>query len=232
MSYILDALKKAEQERKLGKSPDFMDNHSRTPRQPRKRIGAYALLIVLIAIAGSFGWWFGHEEPSDNKLPFQSSGVKTAPVAQATKTEQPPALPAAPAVEPPAAVGQKTPAPAQKTEAPKEARPPVKAAEPKKPVKEPADAKTQQTDGEAENKPDPKKIYSYDELPDEIKKGLPPLAISTHMYSAERADRLVSINGNIGREKQNLMPGVSLESITPTGAIVKHKGYKIKVDLR
>jgi general secretion pathway protein B len=238
MSYILDALKKAEQERKRGKSPDFMGNNGQLPQQPKKRLWAYALLIVVIAVAGGFGWWFGHGQPSTDKLPFQSSGTQSAPAAEAQKTDlQQPAQQTThaatpPTVAPSAPVEQK-PA-AAKAEPAKETKSPVKTETLKKPAKEPATASVaaEQPGPAPENKPDPKKLYNYNELPDEIRKDIPQLVISTHMYSNEPADRLVSINGNIGREKQEIMPGTTLDAILPDGAILKHKGYRFKVGLR
>jgi general secretion pathway protein B len=234
MSYILDALKKAEQERKRGKAPDFMDNHGQTPQQPKKRLWAYALIIVVIAVAGGFGWWFGHGQPSTDKLPFQSSGAQPSSVAQAPKTEpQQPAQQASAAVAPPAPAVEQKPA-AAKPEPAKETKPPAKTETPKKPAKELATASVaaEQHDPAPEKKPDPNKIYNINELPDETRKELPAFVISTHMYSPDPADRLVSINGNIGREKQEIMPGTTLDAILPDGAILKHKGYRFKVGLR
>jgi general secretion pathway protein B len=241
MSYILDALKKAEQERKRGKTPDFMDNHGRSPQQPKKRLWLYALITVVIAVAGGLGWWFGHDKPAGYKLPFQSSGAQSETAAQGQKPEtQQPAAPEPVQPAQPAAVAKVQDAPAEKkADAPKagpakETKPPAKPEALKKPAKEPAnaDAKAQQTAADTENKPDPKKLYSYNELPDEIKKEVPQLFISTHMYSNDSADRLVSINGNIGREKQEIMPGITLDAILPDGAILRHKGYRFKIGLR
>jgi general secretion pathway protein B len=225
MSYILDALKKAEQERKLGRTPDLMDNHGNAPQSPKKRALVYALLVVLILIAGGLGWWFGHDEPSNNKLPFQASGIQPEPAVQPHKMEYQPPAQAAP-------VEQKSIT--SKVEPIKEIKPPAKPEARKRPEKAPAEpgAKGGQHGDATENRPNPGKIYTIDELPDDIRKGLPAFVISTHMYSQERSERLVSINGNIGREGQEIMPGITLVSVLPDGAILKHKGYKIRAGLR
>jgi general secretion pathway protein B len=250
MSYILDALKKAEQERKLGKAPDFMDDQGRTPQQPGKRLWIYTLLMLVVAIAGGLGWWFGHEEPSHSKAPFQSSGVKQETDAQPLKAEpmqaaQPtsheqekPLQTASSSITTAAPVEQKKAVSVPKTEAPKEVKSPVKAEEPKKTVKDAAavtaNAKAQPAEEEEEgdSKPNPKKLYNYNELPEDVRKGLPEPVISTHIYSQERSERLVSVNGNIGREGQQLMPGVTLESVRPDGVILKYRGYRIRANLR
>jgi general secretion pathway protein B len=233
MSYILDALKKAEQERKLGKAPDFMDDHGRTPRRRNKRAWAYALLAAFIAVSGGLGWWLGHERQADDRLPFQSSGVRQdIAEARAQKAETP--APAQPAVATAQTTQPREPqaAEARKTETPPAVKPPLKAEAPKKPVGGTAAASPKPADTGEGNRPDPKRIYNYDDLPGEIKKEIATPVISTHMYSNDPADRLVSINGNIGREKQEIMPGTTLDSILPDGAILRHKGYRIKVRLR
>ena len=76
------------------------------------------------------------------------------------------------------------------------------------------------------------RIYSISELPDDIRQGLPALSISTHIYSSEKSERLASIDGHVGREGQEILPGIILETITPDGAILSYHGYKIKVNLK
>jgi general secretion pathway protein B len=54
MSLILEALKKSEAKRRLGEAPDLA-----TPfATPRRRSPALPLLLVAIAAAGAFGWWY------------------------------------------------------------------------------------------------------------------------------------------------------------------------------
>jgi general secretion pathway protein B len=69
-------------------------------------------------------------------------------------------------------------------------------------------------------------------LPESVSKGLPAFAISTHIYSTEPTERLVSINGSIGREGNEIMPGIVLESVLPDGVILKRQGYRFRVGLR
>ena len=55
MSYILDALRKAEQERKRCKAPDFMTEYEDREDKPGRRVWLYALLVFFVAAAGSAG---------------------------------------------------------------------------------------------------------------------------------------------------------------------------------
>ncbi|OGW41258.1 MAG: hypothetical protein A2Y97_07105 [Nitrospirae bacterium RBG_13_39_12] len=78
MSYILDALKKSEKERKRGKVPDLLAVQDTLIQKPKKRLlWPYILLIALLINAGLLAWWLG---------PWHSK--KPALVAQSTLKEQ------------------------------------------------------------------------------------------------------------------------------------------------
>jgi general secretion pathway protein B len=244
MSYILDALKKAEQERKLGMAPDLLDNHSYTPRGPGRRLWLYALLIVFVIVAGGVGWYLGYEEPPKAELPFQSSrtqAVPDVPAPQPPSQPQPQSLPQ-PQMQKPAPASKPAFEPTIAVKKEPAAENPKPATETKQPAKPPQSQKTkkgsqqaekaEQSGSAPETKPDPNKIYSIGELPEAESKGLPAFAISTHIYSTEPTERLASVNGNIGREGQEIMPGIILDSVLQDGVILKNQGYRFKVKLR
>jgi general secretion pathway protein B len=232
MSYILDALKKSEQERRRGKAPDFLDDHGQAPQRPRRRFWGYMFFLGLVIVAGGLGWWFGHDEPATDKLPFQSSGARPAP----SLPPQTAVLPSAPAPKPAAEMSAAKPEPASRND--------IRATAARKPVKPPSfsgKASGEQSSGTADvaqsgtvaaKKPDPDKIYSLNELPDTVNREIPSLSISTHIYSPNPSERLASINGNIGREGQEIIQGIILESVQPEGVILRHRGYRFRVDLR
>jgi general secretion pathway protein B len=102
-----------------------------------------------------------------------------------------------------------------------------------------AASKSSQDRSAEEIRPQPEKktvpdnrIYTINELPEAVRQGLPSLTISTHIYSPDKSERLAAINGQIGREGQEIMTGILLESITPAGAILRYQGYKFSVGLR
>ena len=58
MSYILDALRKSEEERQQGTVPDFMTVQDTIVQQPKKRLLLpYLLIVSLIINAALLAWW-------------------------------------------------------------------------------------------------------------------------------------------------------------------------------
>ena len=58
MSYILDALKKTEQERQRGATPSINSQHRKgPPRSPKRPAWWYLLIAVLLFNAGILVWW-------------------------------------------------------------------------------------------------------------------------------------------------------------------------------
>ncbi len=76
------------------------------------------------------------------------------------------------------------------------------------------------------------KIYSLRELPPELQQTLPDFSISTHLYAADAASRVVRINGQMLREGEYLNPGLRLLEITPDGAIFSIYDYRFRLGLR
>jgi len=66
MSYILDALKKADKESKRGTVPDLSTEQSPFPQQPKKRLlWTYLLIAALIINAGILLFWLSHWETEE-----------------------------------------------------------------------------------------------------------------------------------------------------------------------
>ena len=57
MSYILDALKKAEKERQRGMIPNLSTNQHPPPKQKKRSIWPYIVVIVLLVTAGVLFFW-------------------------------------------------------------------------------------------------------------------------------------------------------------------------------
>jgi general secretion pathway protein B len=58
--------------------------------------------------------------------------------------------------------------------------------------------------------------------------GLPKLSLSFLVYSKNPPDRMVSINGRMVREGQEVSAGLKLEEIAPDGVIFNYKGYRFR----
>jgi general secretion pathway protein B len=69
MSYILDALKKAEKERKQGTLPDMLTVQDIVAEKPAKRFaGLYLLVAALVLNAAILVWWLGFSHSSKTKV--------------------------------------------------------------------------------------------------------------------------------------------------------------------
>jgi len=68
-------------------------------------------------------------------------------------------------------------------------------------------------------------VYKVAELPLSVRKNVPPITFSGHVYSSTPANRSVMINGNKMREGQSVTSQLKLQEITPNGAIFKFNGY-------
>jgi general secretion pathway protein B len=251
VSYILDALKKAEQERKRGETPDIMAEHEDRADKPKIKVWLYALLVLLAAAAGSAGWYLGSDKLSSVSVkPQQTAQVATNPPVQPQPATPPSATPASEIPTPvPQVKTAETKAAAKESAARADKREATgkpdlltsradKAARITKAVSStdrshPSQSTSEILEPAVAKKPVPgNRIYSISELPDEIRQGLPALSISTHIYAPEKSERLAAINGHIGREGQEILPGIALESITSAGVVLRYQGYKFIVALR
>ncbi|NCT83022.1 MAG: general secretion pathway protein GspB, partial [Comamonadaceae bacterium] len=66
------------------------------------------------------------------------------------------------------------------------------------------------------------------ELPDSLRRELPPLAISGSVYSDDPASRFVMINGEVQREGAKLGAELVLEQIRPRELVLRFKGQRYR----
>jgi general secretion pathway protein B len=125
MSYILDAIKKSDQQRDIGTIPDVHTIHEPPEPEPPRRPGwLYGLATILLLNAGVIGWWLlwpgATAKVSVAKAPETSVVAKVLPKTppppappQPIKTESPPAqATSVPPVPPPPQQVAMSPAPA------------------------------------------------------------------------------------------------------------------------
>ncbi|HET8708102.1 MAG TPA: general secretion pathway protein GspB [Pseudomonadales bacterium] len=280
MSYILDALKKSEEERRRGNLPDFTTQNIKIPKQRTANIWPFigvAMLVVNMAVVG----WLFLREPQ-KKAPEAAGEAEVKPV-QAKEASTPTAavVQTAPVVaQPPAQVIQQAPvqampqqvivvpagavAPGQVVAIPQTvpaqslggqpvvvyapAAQPMQVAPATHQVYAPGDPAPVQV---APNSPpstvfiapgqgdisspnaeiDDKSVPDINELPDTIKRGLPELSFSSHMYSSDPAFRKVIINGKQLRENQPLNVDIILKRITEDGVVLDYQGTLFKVNV-
>lgn len=70
------------------------------------------------------------------------------------------------------------------------------------------------------------------ELPAEIRRDLPNILIAFHQYSSAPADRRVMINNVVLRQGELIAPGLKLEQITADGVILSYMGYQFQRGVR
>jgi general secretion pathway protein B len=73
------------------------------------------------------------------------------------------------------------------------------------------------------------RVLDLAELPAQIRAGLPKLLVSGHVWSEEPSLRLLSVDDRLLREGGEAAPGVSIQEITPAGAILVFKGWHFRV---
>ena len=242
MSFILDALRKSEHERQRQAGPSIADlpiarQAARTP--PWIWVALGALLTVNVIVVA----WLLLREPRQEPV------VSTAPVVEMpapAATATAPGDPAAAPVEPQPVPGgdpQAAPAPAVTPPAmvtlPREVRPLTEEAAieaapyvdyypaPESPdpallPMAPAQAPPAMTAPAATGS----RVPTIDELPPQATAGLPQLSLDLHIYAADPAQRAVFINGGRYRQGDALPQGVTVQQITPEGAVLTYRGQR------
>ena len=221
MSYILDALRKADAERERGSVPSIHAQPSFAGARPAGPAPASRLWIVvtmigaLLALVAAMAVYllFGRSPASEVAKPAAppTSTVAAAPAAPAASTPAPVTVaPALPAPPPPVRKARAAPA----ASAPPAATPTTAASAPASTPRPPPTAKTEE------------RIYTLDELPDDIRRQLPALSVGGSMYSPTPASRLVIINGQVLREGEHITPDLLVQQIRLKSAVMSFKGYR------
>lgn len=234
MSYILDALRRADAERERGNVPSI---HG--PATPRSAADAAAptaanpLVWIIIGLSvvllGALAWI---------TMSGGSSDSSPAP------------LGASPGMPAPATVTAAAPAPATRSVDPTkpspDAAPPLAAPLPIPPVVEPrseapkpAPAGTGNTAATANAPRSAKgttppaaenaKVMELAELPDDLRRELPALTVGGAMHSQTAANRMLIVNGQLLHEGDKITPGLTLEQIRLKSAVLAYKGYRFSI---
>jgi general secretion pathway protein B len=238
MSYILDALRKSDQQRRLGGVPTLTSAPVVAVASERSAMLFYGLFgVILIAAAGTTIAWLRPSPPE----PAVIEAIAAKPIALPSRQPVAVLLPATPMRvapepirhEPPsaeaAASPPATPAPRRKPPASvkietRNIPPAVVAASPGQAATTPHGNADK---GAPEDMSSQKPMASSD-LPSSIRKTLPAIVVAVHAYSITPRDRLVSINGRMLREGDTLAPDLKLEQITPDGMIFTYRGYHFR----
>jgi general secretion pathway protein B len=216
MSYILDALRKADAQRMRDPAQGI---HAQAPVAPALAArparplqawpgGAVVALLAIVILATAGWFWL----------------VAQAPVAQSEAHAVPPIV-----LPPP--VQQAAPAAAVLPAAPAiPARVPVPVALPHSPIvtapTAPVAARSAVPAAPA-SAPMAERIYSFAELPADVRQALPKFSVSGGVYSDNVAQRMLIVNGQVFNEGSEIAPAVVLEQIRPRVAQLKFRGLRI-----
>jgi general secretion pathway protein B len=239
MSYILDALRRADAERQHGQVPGLnaapsVPVRGASPLQGALRWWLLGLAVLCgVAALAAAGWWWG-SRPAGSAAgqggavaalpmaaPAAVSGVgSSVPVPHTSAPPVPPA-PAAPA---PAAAALPPTLPVVVSAAPAPAIAAAAVVPPAATVAPPAPPPTPAAD----TTPKPLLLSA---LPPDQRRALPPLAVSGAVWSSSAASRFVMLDGQLVREGDTVVPGLVLERIHPKSAVLRWRDLRLELPL-
>lgn len=256
MSYILDALKRADAERGLTadavhtEAPAVAHRHHQPAPLWRSGTGVIALVVAALGLAGLAAlWWPSAKVSAPVTAAPEMANVPVAPAApQATPivpAAPPPMLmpePAAASSAPPPgtptadteALGR--PAPILLPERPVAARPTVQPAPGAgfgpDPVPTPPAVVARQP---VPTPSPPAAATTAPSVPSppvasSAPASAPPVKVTGATYSDNPAHRMLIVNGKVVLEGQDIEPGLKLEVITPHSAVLNHQGSRFNIN--
>lgn len=209
MSYILDALRKADAERERDPARGIHAQPVTLPAassgwSPAQRI-ATASAVLGVAAGAAVLMWPAAPVPAPLPAP--------APVVQA-----PPPAPAPVPVAPAQAV---LPPPPPVEEAPA----PVLVAA--KPAPKPQAVASAAAASATRAVPD--RVVAVNELPADVQRELPKLPITGGVYSDNATQRMLIVSGQVVNEGAEIAPGLVLEQIRAKSAVLRFRGWRYAV---
>lgn len=255
MSYILDALRRADAERKSGKVPDIHTQPMPQRARPRSKsaltaMGLWVLvgLVTLATLAAAWLWRLPSSDlapdvrvsaaspqaattapapsPSPATLPSSQTVPSRvdAPAANAPVAAVAPARPSPPPTQPPAdAVRRSLPTPLatpvpMPVPLPTERRESAVTRTPSPAVTRPAAA-------------DEPRAMTRAELPPDVQRQLPTLAMSGSVYSPQAQNRMVIVDGRLVFEGEQVAVGLVVERIQPKSVVMRFQNHRFTVPL-
>lgn len=218
MSLILEALRKSEAERRRGEMPDLraeLPPPAAASRAPLRRV----LPWIAVALAAGMALLFGLRPLSRDATPAAPTKAvaTTTPAPSESVRLQPRAAIAQPSSAPRVAEReppQPPPVPPSATPIPEPASPPAPAAEVAPPPAPSAEAET-----------------AVNALPADLRKALPPLQLSMHMWDPDPAKRFVILDGERHVEGDSVGP-MRIRRIDADGVLFDWQGRLVRLPLR
>jgi len=216
VSLILDALRKAESERERETVPGLNTQpipplSLEIPEPVRRKSWLWLALGLGATLLVAVTWLLASR---DSARPAERMAAAESTMASA------PAAPAAPAPAPVPPPNALTPEPAREVAAP--------APWPQETRKRPAKA-SDNTQQVAVAPSDAPPVYTREQLPENIRATLPPLAVSGSIYSSMAANRSLILDGRLLRENDQVTSDLVLEEIRLKTAVLRIHGYRFEI---
>ncbi len=249
MSYILDALNKAERERKRGAAPAVEGSSTPVAGVPPGNPWLWIALLAVVfnaLLAGLLVWSSLNKKETAPPAPVALETPEASDAPEAATTT---AASSIPETAPPPVVEEPKPVPPPD---------PLANIQPAKPIVTPqslplmTDAELQQQarakemeeqsareKAEAPVAPPPEppvaKFPPLSEIPlqielrPEIQQALPPIRVDVHVYDDTPDSRFVMINLHRYHEGEDIAAGLRLERITKEGMVLSYRGERFRV---
>jgi general secretion pathway protein B len=210
MSYILEALKKAQAERQLGNAPTIHAPQAVTPAPAAAAASRRPLVVglgagALVVVAGALVLWRHTPAPAPKPVAPAATAAPAAPAPETLVVSAPPAP--APTSAP---VRERAPAPPVAAPVPAPSRP------------APAPAPVAKATPEDS-------LPFLQQLPDARQRDIPRVTFGGYMYSANAADRLLIVDKALRHEGEEIAPGLVLEKLLPKAAVLNFRGTRYRV---
>lgn len=251
MSYILDALKRAESERQLGSVPSVYGEplpiaRSEEPVPLWRRPWSWIAAGLLVATAIAAAW----TQTSQHEAPHAVPDVAQVATSQRSAPEAVPQSPLA-AHDTKGAIST----PVKKKEAGEKVRavkkvtaaaPKEKPKAPEKPLvaakvspansianREPVQSSTTQAKAPNAAPVQPQAVDTdlalLRDLPESIRRGIPSISVGGYIYSPSPAGRSMLLNNRLVREGDQLASGLTLERMMPKEAVLNYQGQRFRL---
>lgn len=223
MSYILEALKKAERERRRDSVPDIQAHHTPYPAPgrkysyPQKPVTLLVSVLLLLIIAASILIYLRQEPVPEQVTPLAEVVTKEnqpesrQPIQQETLQDT---------------AVQQNRSQFQQDVRQIQVKPQKVTVEPRPIIVEEETVVVPPPPSSRQQEP---QLPTYDDLVTTISE-IPKLSLAGHTYSEEPGQRMIIINNRIIREGQGLGNGLRLEEITWDGLILSFKGTRFTMD--
>lgn len=248
MSYILDALRKSEEERKRGDLPNPADFSQAAPDSEKPSLFVPLLVggLIVLNLVVLLVWAPWKDATESLAAPTVGSSIEpvalpaTNPNTTVQVESKAPVLPStSPAISPPSPVvappitAPPITAPVTKVQQKQvtqnpEAPPSASHSVTPKPT-EPAKNTVEQD--LSYRKPATQYVPQLQELPARVQQNIPDMSFSSHMYSSLPRFRSITINGRRLKEGQFLNNDVGVQEITEKGVIMSYDGQFFEVDV-